>query len=317
VRTPYIIVGQPNDLSTPDDDTGAALVTFTARGDIALAVSTDQGRHWEKVWSGALVGERRFDLTKWVAGRYEYHVRLTLAGNPRTASLGALRLGTWTQLAPASLPRLTRGLNRLSFVWGDRRREPTEMASLEPNFSDPADLQRWGVETDGKYDPADVSARVRGPVTLQVTAPPGQELRWLHVGGSFNAHHGDAKQPDRLLFSLDPSTGWKLLRQERPPDWVQHWYYNLESDLELSRPAPSVWLRLDPAVAVNGLRVYTHSAREDAEQLGPVLVTHTYRAGGKEHRASFRFAKPQPYEIFCEDDPENVTVTMSVPSRKK
>jgi len=318
VRTPYVIAGKPNDLLNPDDNTDAAAVTLTAAGEVTVCVSSDQGRHWEQAWSSAgFAGTARVDLTKWVEGLYEYHVRVELKGAPKTARLTALTLGTWTQLAPASLPRLKQYYNEMSFVWGDRRGDATEMFSLEPNFSDAADLKRWGVEVQGKYDPTDVSARARGPVTVKVTALAGTRLQRLHLGGSFNAYHKDAARPDRMLFSLDPNSGWKLLRQERPPDWVQHWYYNQEADLELNRPVTELWLKLDPAVAVDGLRVYAHCAPDHPEQLGPVIVTHTYRAGGKQHAESFRFTAPQNYHVFCLDEPENVSVTMAVLSHRK
>jgi len=324
VRTPYLIAGRPNNLANQEDDTDGAIVEFTASGDVALRVSTDQGRRWEKVWSDPKArGKHRIDLTKWVAGKYEYHVRLDLAGKPRGTRLSSLRLTTWTQLAPAALPRLKEGVNHLTFTWGDRRGEATEMLAMEPELCNAADAKRWGVTVEGDYDPASVNQRAKGPVTLKVKALQGTKIRWLHLGGAFYTHRDRTNPiPDRLLYSTNPSNGWRLLKQETPPEWVEHWYYNLESDLELNQPVKELWVRLAPAVAANGIRVYAHCAEEDGRrqapaQQGPVIVTHTYRTGGKQTSRTFRFTAPRQYEIQCPGEPENVSVRMAVGSRAR
>jgi hypothetical protein len=284
-------------------------------------------------------------LTKWVAGRYEYHLRFDLNGTwlrppkrgaaipvrqgrtqgPRTARLSSLRLTTWTQLAPAALPRLKQGVNHLTFTWGDRLGEATELLAMEPELCDPADAKRWGVTIEGEYDPTNVNQRAKGTVTLKVKALEGTKLRRLHLGGAFFTHRDRANPvPDRILYSTNPSEGWRLLKQETPPDWVQHWYYNLEADLELNHPMKELWVKLAPAVAANGIRVYAHctptragSQYPAAEQSGPVLVTHTYRTGGKQLSRAFRFTEPRSYEITCPTEPENVSVKMAVPSRRR
>jgi hypothetical protein len=317
VRTPYIIVGQPHDLTDPNDDSDAAVVEFVPKGKVTLRVSIDQGRTWQVVWSSAKgAGPQRIDLTKWVVGRYEYHVRFDLTGSIWNARVSSFRLTTWTQLAPASLPRLRTGVNHLTFTWGDRHHGATEMLSIEPDFSDPADLKRWGVQVEGPYDPLGIPARARGQVTLRVRALAGTKIRWLHVGGSFDAHHEDGSRPDRILYSAEPSEGWRLLRAEDPPAWTKHWYYNLEADLELNLPVTEVWVRLDPAVGVNGLRVYAHCAPDNARQGGPVVVTHTFREDGKPVQKAFRFTGPRPYQIDCRTEPENVSIKMHVASQK-
>jgi hypothetical protein len=319
VQTPYIIAGKPNNLADQTDDSDGAIAELTTSGGFALCVSIDQGRHWTQVWSDPKArGKQRVDLTKWVAGKYEYHLRLDLNGTPRNVRLSSLRLTTWTQLAPAALPRLKQGVNHLAFTWGDQLGEATEMLILAPELSDPADAKRWGVAVEGEYDPTSVNQRATGPVTLKVKALEGTKLRRLHIGGAFYTHRDrTAPVPDRILYSTNPSEGWRLLKQETPPEWVEHWYYNSEADLELNLPVKELWVRLVPAVAANGLRIYAHCAKDDTESRGPVLVTHTYRAGGKQLNRTFRFTAPRAYEITCPLEPENVSVKMAVPSRER
>jgi len=324
VRTPYIIAGKPNSLADQRDDSVAAIVEFAATGEITLRVSTDQGRTWETVWSDPKArGKQRVDVTKWVAGKYEYHVRLGLNGSPRGPRVNALRITTWTQLAPMALPRLRQGVNHLTFTWGDRLGEATELVALEPELCDPTDVKRWGVQIEGEYDPTSVNQRAKGPVTLKVKALEGTKIRRLHLGGAFYTHRDRANPvPDRLLYSTNPSAGWRLLKQETPPEWVAHWYYNLEGDLELNQPVKELWVRLAPAVAANGIRVYAHCApdggrRQAPAQRGPIVVTHTYRVRGKQVTKTFRFTGPRAYEITCAGEPEDVAVRMAVGSRPR
>lgn len=314
VRSPYVIAGEPGALTDPDDDRGAAAVELTARGPVAVSVSTDQGRHWGQVWRGMCAGAHVLDLTRWVQGRYEYHVRVELQGGPAESRLSALRLTTWVQVAPASLPRLAAGENRLWFTWGDGHGWPTEMIAIEPEFSDPADLRRWEVDVEGRYRSDERTMRAAGPVTVCIEPLVGAKLRWLHLGAAFNAHHAGSR-PDRILYSLDPAAGWQVVHEETPPDWNQHWYYNAEADLVLAEPAARVWVRLEPATAANALRVYGHCQPEGARQGGPVIVTHRYRERGELVERSFTFTAPQEYRILCEGEPENDSVTMAVPSR--
>jgi len=351
VRTPYIIAGESKVASAvhyrsnnSEDDTGAAVVEFTAAGSLRLSVSIDQGRHWEEVWASPQVDERqRVDLTRWVAGRYEYHLRFDLSGSAGETRLEELRLTTWTQLAPMSLPRLKAGVNRLRFVCGDKHGWQSEVMAIEPEFSDPADMERWGVKVEGEYQPQERTARAQGPVTMKVDALAGTELRWMHVGAAFNARRESRAggkllphQADRILYAVEAAGPWQLLQEETPPEWNQprgggppaplHWYYNLEAELVLEEPAASVWLRLEPATAVNGLRVYAHcqpvgpagegevGAEEGAAR---VVVTHAYRVGGELGTRSFEFDAPRDYQICCDGEPENAYVRVEAPSRRK
>jgi hypothetical protein len=274
------------------------------------------------------VDERqRVDLTRWVAGRYEYHLRFDLSGSAGETRLEELRLTTWTQLAPMSLPRLKAGVNRLRFVCGDKHGLQTEVAEVAPEFSDPADMERWGVKVEGEYQPQERTARAQGPVTIKVDALAGTELRWIHVGAAFNARREEgSRRPDRILYSLGPDGPWRLLREELPPEWNAHWYYNMEAELVLEAPAGSVWLRLEPATAANGLRVYPHcqlvgpaGEGEVAAEEGAVrvVVTHAYRVGGELMTRSLEFDAPRDYQICCDGEPENAYVRVEAPSRRK
>jgi hypothetical protein len=360
VQTPYIIVGQPNDLLDPDDDGGAVVAALAGQGALSLSVSTDQGRTWEQAWSseGGTV-DARVDLTDWTAGRYEYHLRLALRGEPGASRLTSICITTWAQLAPMSLPRLKEGANRLQFLWGDRHGLATEAAAVEPFLGDRSDDQRadarvdgsqdpsrgasrvrgpvsgravtaerflgdrgdpvpWDLRVDGPYDPSDRTSRARGPVTLPVDALEGSKIRWLHIGGSFNTGRPRGRpEPDRILYSTAPEGPWRAIREAVPPPWNDHWYYNAEVDVLLDEPASRLWVRLEPASAVNAVRVYPHCEPEGASQEGPLLVTHAFRIAGELTGETRRLEGPGIYEIECPGEPENVYVKMMVPPRAR
>jgi hypothetical protein len=319
VQTPYIIVGKPNDLLDPDDDEGAVIVTLSGEGALSLSVSTDQGRTWEQAWTseGGTV-DARVDLTRWTAGRYEYHLRLFLRGEPGASRLSSICITTWAQVAPMSLPRLKEGANRLQFAWGDRHGLAAEAAIVEPFLGDRGDAERWAVRVDGSYHPSDRTSRARGPVTVRVDALEGSKIRWLHIGGSFNTGRPRGRpEPDRILYSTAPEGLWRAIREAVPPPWNDHWYYNAEVDVLLDEPASRLWVRLEPASAVNAVRVYPHCEPEGASQEGPLLVTHAFRIAGELTGETRRLEGPGIYEIECPGEPENVYVKMMVPPRAR
>jgi hypothetical protein len=152
---------------------------------------------------------------------------------------------------------------------------------------------------------------------MRVDALEGSTIRWLHVGGSFNARRQQGgRAPDRILYSSRPDGDWQAVREDVPPEWNDHWYYNAEADIVLDEPAENVWVRLEPATAVNAIRVYPHCEPDGAVQEGPVVVTHAYRVEGALVKKTLRFEEPGAYEIECRGEPENVYVKMVAPSRE-
>ncbi len=318
MRSPYVIVGKPRDLLDPTDDEGAVIVDLAGDGELSLSVSTDQGRSWEVVWSSSGGHtSAAVDLTRWTAGHYEYHVRLGIRGEAGTSRVSSVRITTWTQVAPMSLPRLKAGANRLQLVWGDRYGLAAEAGTIDPFLGDAGQAERWGVEVQGAYDPEDRTSRARGPVTLRVDALEGTSIRWLHVGGSFNARRPAGEPtPDRILYSTVPDGPWRVVRDVVPPAWNDHWYYNAEAEIVPDEPTQRLWVRLEPATAANAIRVHPHCEPEGAIQEGPVVITHAYRINGELQKTTLSFEDPTAYEVECLGEPENVYVEMAVPSRE-
>ena len=113
VRSPYIIVPLVGGLDSRDDDREASVVALDAT-DAALSISLDNGL----TWSAVETNPTGTDLTRLVSGTYGYLLKISLEGEPGAAVVRSLTLTTWVQVAPASLPSLRRGKNRMEYPDG-------------------------------------------------------------------------------------------------------------------------------------------------------------------------------------------------------
>jgi len=124
VFTPYIIVAKINDLDDLTDDTKASVVTIEPYLPVSAAVSVDNGITWEAAGNpvpGAVQGnfepdgKVNLDLTHKVKGTYGYLLKLTTSGQQAAPAIKSLKIETWVQVAPISLPRLKKGKNHLKY----------------------------------------------------------------------------------------------------------------------------------------------------------------------------------------------------------
>ena len=166
VRSPYIIVPQVGELDRREDDTQAAILEWSGRH-VSWSISRDNGLTWlpveareEQTGDGA---SATIDLTRWVSGRYGYLLRCTLSGNAGDACLRRLKITTWVQLAPASLPALRRGRNAMRLVTGDHYGLSTRVVEVRSRASDPEELRKYLVAPPEDYDPAPRPRGYGGP----------------------------------------------------------------------------------------------------------------------------------------------------------
>ena len=126
VRTPYIIVPKVNRLETADDDCEASVLNIDAAG-ANLSISLDSGISWKSIATGSVSGQ--YDLTSHVAGTYGYLLRIGLNGHG-AAKVRELRITTWVQVAPAALPSLQAGRNRMVLRVNDHHGLPTRVKAV-------------------------------------------------------------------------------------------------------------------------------------------------------------------------------------------
>ncbi len=214
VKVPYLVCG----------GTVRARFADAAPGDgFSVALSLD-GKRWKKLWSARGAGERaavvaldqHLELFRRPA-KYGYFVRVGLeSARPRSAALRRLEIETDVMAAPASLPRLRLGANRV--VYTDETPGPHRVRVMHV----------WR-ETDA-VKPLPPPARPTYP-------PPGAEVRdsiltyrWPAVKGAKRYHLQVSRRPDfRYPYrtSLDvmiPTASWTVpYTGIYSPDTTYYW----------------------------------------------------------------------------------------------
>ncbi len=177
VRTPYVIVPTVGETSTTNDDFGASVVELDA-ANASYSISLDNGITWQPV-SGSTI-----DLTEHVAGKYGYLFKIELSGEPELATVRSLKMTTWVQLAPASLPSLRQGSNRFEFRTGDHYGLQSKVMEIQPDTSTREELYKHLVVEPGSYTPEIPWSRIHGPFVVAVEPPPATKIAWFSAGAS-------------------------------------------------------------------------------------------------------------------------------------
>jgi hypothetical protein len=314
VRSPYVIVPRVGRYETTDDDGEASVVRMDAAG-ARLSVSVDNGLTWTKV----AAREGTADLTARVAGTYGYLLRIDLDGRSGEAVVRSLEITTWVQLHPASLPSLRKGVNRMRYVTGDHYGLATRVVEIRTNGSDRADFLKHVVEAPSDFDPARKTARALGRFVAKVSAPPGAKIAWFSGGGSFCAHQG-ARAPqtkNRMAYAVGEPREFKPFYKADIPAGQSHWHYNADVEVRLAEPAKDVFIEYVGDPGVNNLRIYAHCVEDRPRAATPVTVTHTWNENGRGRTKTVTLeADSGSYDIEAADEPEDVSIELSVPSAK-
>ena len=315
VFTPYIVVAKINDIDDPSDDAEASVVTLETGLPVKMAVSLDHGLTWEPVET-VPSGKKAVDLTRLVKGTYGYLLRLSASGDEKQAAIKSLSIDTWVQVAPISLPRLKRGENHLQYEAGDRYGLQTIPMLIRPDTSNPKDLAKYVVAMPQDYDPQRHTSRIVGETTLCLAAPAGTKIAWLSVGATFRTHQGEqaVKTDNRIAYAVGAPRDFTEVYRSRVPTWVSHWRYNWDTDLRLDQPAEMVYVKFHGDPGLNAMRACLHLLPAVPPSTA-VQITHTYDIDGRRYEKTVDLAKPAAYTIPCDSDPQDVSLTMAVPSR--
>jgi hypothetical protein len=314
VFTPYIIVAKVNDLDDPNDDAEASVVTLETALPVALAVSLDHGRTWQHAGT---VSNRKgsVDLTRFVNGTYGYLLRLSTSGAAKQAAITSLSIDTWVQVAPISLPRLKRGVNHLRYDVGDRYGLRTVPMLVTPDTSNRSDLEKYLVALPEDYDPHRDTCRIQGDAVLRLAAPAGMKIAWFSVGATFRTHQGAlaGQTNNAIAYAVGAPQDFQEVYRASVPTWVNHWRYNWDTDVRLDRPAETVYVKFHGDPGLNVMRACLHLLPPGPPRTA-VRITHAYRIDGQPREETVELAEPTAYTIDCDGDPENVSITIGVPS---
>jgi hypothetical protein len=318
VRSPYIIVPQVGKLETTEDDREASVVTLEAAGETRLMISLNNGLSWRLVEKGTQDGDRIvFDLTPHVSGTYGYLLRVNLKGEPGKAVVRFLNVTTWTQVAPASLPSLRKGSNRMEYRTGDHHGFRSRVLAIQTNGSDREDFLQYLHEPSRDLDPDRKTARAKGEFVVKVEAPPRTKIAWLSAGGSFHTHQGSDTKNTRnaIAYAAGEPTDFRTLYTANVPEGQDHWHYNADREVKLDVPAHIVYLRYVGDPGVNNLRIYAHCIDDQPPAAAPVLITHAWTEKGASRSKQVRLDRPGSYEVTTTDEPADESIELVVPSR--
>ncbi|MCH7685597.1 MAG: hypothetical protein IH899_02770 [Planctomycetes bacterium] len=313
VRSPYVIVPVVGDLKKTDDDKHASVIELNGKG-VTASLSRDNAATWEPLTINkqpAIV-----DLTKRVAGTYGYLLKIRLKGNPDEVVLSSLKMTTWVQLAPASLPSLRKGVNRMVFRSGDHYGLQTRLVEYRSDSSDETSFFKQMVIPPSEYDPKHRSRRIKGSFVVRASAAPGTKIAWFSAGGSFATFQKQAAGNTRnsMAYSVGGPTNFKEFYRAEIPRDVEHWHYNAAREIRLEEPAETVYFRYMGDPAVNNVRIFAHCIENKPRPVPAVKITHTWRENGERKTFSTTLEKPGSYEIHVEGDPVDESIELSVPS---
>jgi hypothetical protein len=316
VFTPYIIVAKINDIDDPADDAEASVVTLETALPVNLAVSLDHGLTWKQAETVQSGGKSVVDLTRLVKGTYGYLLRLSTSGGEKQAAITSLSIDTWVQVAPISLPRLKRGENHLRYEAGDRYGLGTIPMLVNPDTSNPKDLEKYVVAMPENYDPQRHTSRILGDATLRLAAPAGMKIAWLSIGATFRTHQGEqaVKTNNRIAYAVGEPKDFKEIYRSAVPTWVSHWRYNWDTDIRLDQPAEVVFVRFHGDPGLNTMRACLHLLPKDPASAG-IRITHTYDIDGRRQEKTVDLGQPGAYIISCDGEPDNISVALAVPSK--
>jgi hypothetical protein len=313
IRSPYVIVPKVGPLDTLSGDREAAQVELEASG-ASLALSLDNGLTWRDLSVPAAAAP--LDLTPQVAGRYGYLLKIALAGQPGRAVVRRLVVTTWVQVAPASLPVLAKGTNRMEYRTGDHYGLKTRVLEIRSEAGKAGETLKYLVSPPRDYDPDRKTERIHGPAVVRVEAPPGTKIAWLVAEGSFATHQRQAARNTRnsMAYAVDePKDFREIYRAEIPTD-VAHWHCNAHREIRLERPAERVYVRYVGDPALNNFHVYAHCLDGGRASARPVSITHCWREPSGPKAQTVTLKQPGPYEITTGGDPLCDSIEIAVPS---
>jgi hypothetical protein len=320
IHSPYVIVPLVGKVDSTAEDRDASVVEVEGAG-VSVALSLDGGLTWKELAAPRLKtgGGETVDLTSHVSGTYGYLLRITLQGEPGQAVLRLLRMTTWVQVAPASLPALRQGINRMEYRTGDHYGLRTRVLEIRTNGSDMADFFKHLEEVPKDFDARRAGGgRARGQFVVKVEAPPHSRIAWFSAGGNFVTHQqGNARNTrNTMSYAAEEPRDFRQFYHSEIPTDQSHWHYNVDREVKLEQPAKAVFLRYVGDPGVNNLRIYAHCIDDDPPRQAPVLVTHAWKENGSLKTQRVTLTKPGPYDITTTAEPADEYVELAVASSR-
>lgn len=320
VRSPYVIVPVVGKLEDPKDDSQASVIEVDA-SEVTMAWSPDFGDTWitleSKQWPATV------DLTAQVAGTYGYLWKVQLKGKPGTSIVRSLKMTTWVQLAPATLPSLTEGENAFELKTGDHHGLLTRVLTIQPNSADENSFLHYLLRPPSQYDPASRTARAKGSIVARLPALPKTKIAWFSAGANLVKGAGAESKADAIdnsiAYAVNAPQKFLPLFVDKPsggePISAQTGNYNVDREVRLDSPADTVYVRFDTRSGLNGYRLFAHCIEESPPKPSPLQVTHRWSEAGQARESTKTLeAGASTYQIQAGSAPVNESIEFAIPS---
>jgi hypothetical protein len=294
------------------------VVTFKADLPVEVFASLDHGLSWKSFGEISSDHTSVIDLTPIAGGTYGYLLKLKTTGSSGATAINSLDIRTWVQVAPSSLPALKKGRTTFRCESGDRYGRQTTAMLVKPNTADPNDLRKYVLQMPTDYDPERHTCRIRGEVVARLAAPPQAKISWLTVGGTFRTDQGEqARNTDnRIAYAVGRPEGFQEIYRSHVPTWVNHWRYNWDGDVVLTKPAEVIYVKYTANTGLNTIRACLHLASKRAGR-DKVRVVHEYRVNGQIKVVEKYVDAGGSYTVDCDKNPENLSVTLALPHGRR
>jgi hypothetical protein len=250
-----------------------------------------------------------------VSGSNGYLLKLALEGQPSASLVRRLQITTWVQVAPASLPALRAGNNRMEFRTGDQYGLPSRVTEIRTNGNDRADFFKYLHQQPTDFDPARTTARAKGTLVVKLQAPPRARIAWFSAGANFHTHQRNAASQTRnaMAYALERPQEFQDFYQAEIPADQSHWHYNADRIVKPDTLARTVYIRYTGDPGVNNLRIYAHSVDDKPSAESPVVITHVWTENGESKSKSVTLDRAGTYEVATQQEPINESIELSIP----
>lgn len=270
-QTPYVIGASPakeGPWSIYDDGCTGGLIV-TARGPVALSVSTDCGSTWQR----HSFSNGQIDLTDSVKGHQQYLLRFD--ADPIALGELGITIRTVCQMNAAVIPQLKRGVNQITYAASGKG-----LVQAGPNRD-----QATSHLISGEFDRSD-------EIILELATPRGESITSI-----FAASHNQSGNPPRpevtysIDYSADGGSTWSPIaadqrierRQPEPTDlWSQSFTYGSAT---LTEAIPQAQVRFRNNGRKTMRRVEAHLQYDVANPTAAV-VTFAWSEDGKPPKLS-------------------------------
>jgi hypothetical protein len=193
--------------------TGAASLNAVVGegGEIAVAISMNNGLDWSDVAKVTASGEQNIDLNKFVSLRYDYRLKVTLKG--KGTGLESLKVGHDILHSQRPLPALGQGENSISFSAEPAEGTLTISGAPDPDVKQQLRADDFHPVMNNVSPKSWILSAGTGDITFPVSTPG--ELTRLRFGCNYRAR--DAKDGWDYQLSFDGGKTFKTVAHAGGP----------------------------------------------------------------------------------------------------